>query len=209
SDQFRPQSDVADGSEQIGGLHPAGFRRPGPGGEAGIEDIDVDREVDELGAVERLLDGLPDDGLDAPVEQLAHQVPAHPLGPHPLEGLELGPVAAQPDLDEVSSRNGAGLDQATHRRGVRGQVAPGALAGWELATRTARGPKRAPGRYVVPSSQGAPTIAASGATPSSSSGSVSARAFMKVAGPRYCGPFTCASRLGVSGICPSGVASGL
>src|SRR5205814_1721246 len=96
-------------------------------------DIDVDRQIDELGAVECFLDGLPDHGLHAAVEQLAHQVPAHALRPHPLEGL--------------------------------------------------------------PSSQGAPTIATSGATRSSSSGSVSARTFMKVAGPR------CAY--------PSGAASGL
>ena len=56
SHQFGPQSDVADGSEQIGRLHPAGFRRPGSGSEAGIEDIDVDRQIDELGAIECLLE---------------------------------------------------------------------------------------------------------------------------------------------------------
>src|SRR2546421_12696384 len=43
-------------------------------------------------------------------------------------------------------------------------------------------------------------IATSGAAASSSSGSLSSRAFMNVAGPRNCGPSTWASRLGVFGI---------
>jgi hypothetical protein len=70
------------------------------------------------GPFERLLDRLVDHGLDAAIQELTHQVPAHALGPHPFEGLALRPVAARPDLDEVATWDGARLDQPAHRGGV-------------------------------------------------------------------------------------------
>src|SRR5438477_1194545 len=129
SDQVRSQRDLADRPEQVGGLHAARLGGARPRREPGVEHVDIHREIDQLGTIERFGDRLVDNRLDASIEQLAHQVPAHPLRAHPLEGLALGPVAAQPDLHEVAPGDGARFDQPAHGRGVRSQVAPAVAAG--------------------------------------------------------------------------------
>ena len=64
------------------------------------------------------------DGLGAAVLDLDHRVPAQALLAHPVEGLLLGPVAAQAHLHEVRAGDPALLDQAAHRRAVAVQLAP-------------------------------------------------------------------------------------
>ena len=74
-------------------------------------------------AVQRLGDGVVDDGLGAALLDLAHEVPAHALRLHPGEDLRPRPVAAQADLHEVAAADRARLDQPAHRRAVAGQDA--------------------------------------------------------------------------------------
>ena len=81
--------------------HPARLGRPGAGRHARVDHVDVDRQVDAVRSVEGLGDRVGDDGLGAAFLDLAHEVPAQALLPHPLERLGRRPVAAQPDLDEV------------------------------------------------------------------------------------------------------------
>src|SRR6266702_5854073 len=90
------------------GCIPPGSGVPVPGANPGSStSMSTDSE---FRAVQRLVDCLIDHRLDAPIEELTHQVPAHALSPHPLEGLGLRPVAAQPDLDEVATRDRTRLD---------------------------------------------------------------------------------------------------
>ena len=124
SDQFGPQRDFADRPQQVRRLHAARLGRPRSRREPGIEDVDVDRQVNELRTIQRFLDRLLDDRLDAAIEEFAHQVPAHPLGAHPLECLAFWPIAAQADLYEVAAQDRSRLDQPAHRGGVRGEVSP-------------------------------------------------------------------------------------
>ena len=121
--------DLADGAEHLAGQHPARLGRPGPGRHARVDDVDVEREVDRVGAVERLGDRVGDDGLGAALLDLAHEVPAQALLLHPVEGRQRRPVAAQPDLDEVLALDRARLDQPAHRRAVAGEDAPVVVGG--------------------------------------------------------------------------------
>ena len=52
-----------------------------------------------------------------------------PLARHPVQRLRLGPVAAQPDLQEPVAAHRAGLDQPAHRRAVPVQRAELGVAG--------------------------------------------------------------------------------
>ena len=108
---------------------PPGSGVPGPGRHARVDDVDVEAEVDRVGAVERLGDRLGDDGLGAALLDLAHEVPAQALLLHPVEGLDRRPVAAQADLDEVPALDRARLDEPAHRRAVAGQHAPVVVGG--------------------------------------------------------------------------------
>ena len=121
--------DLADGAEDLAGQHAAGLGGAGAGRHARIDDVDVEREVDRIGAVERLGDGVGDDRLGSPFLDLAHEVPAHALLLHPGEGLGRRPVAAQADLDEVLAADRARFDQPAHRRAVAGEHAPGVVGG--------------------------------------------------------------------------------
>jgi hypothetical protein len=67
------------------GSIPPGSGVPVPGAEPGIDDVDVDREVDRVRAVEGLGDRVGDDGLGAALLDLGHEVPAQALLAHPLE----------------------------------------------------------------------------------------------------------------------------
>ena len=87
--------DLADRAQHLAGEHAARFRRAGPGRHARVDDVDVEAQVDVVGAVERLVDRLGDDGLRAALLDLAHEVLAQALLLHPLEGLDRRPVAAQ------------------------------------------------------------------------------------------------------------------
>ena len=80
---------------------PPGSGVPVPGAIPGSMTSMSRAEVDGVRAVERLVDGVVDHGLGAPLLDLAHQVPAQALLLHPGERLGRRPVAAQPDLDEV------------------------------------------------------------------------------------------------------------
>ena len=97
---------------------------PVAGAMPGIDDVDVDGQVDALGAVERLDDRVGEHRLAAPLLDLGHRVPTHALLAHPLERRLVGPVAAQPDLHEVLAGDPALLDQSAHRLPVRVQVPP-------------------------------------------------------------------------------------
>ncbi len=123
------QHDLADGVQQVDRLHAARFRRPGARCEPGIEDVDVDRQIDMRRTVEGLRDRILDDGCHAPVAQFPHEMPAHPLLAHPREDVGRRPVAPQADLHEVLSRNGSQLDEPSHRRPMRVQIAPETVAG--------------------------------------------------------------------------------
>ena len=103
---------------------PPGSGVPGAGRQARVDDVDVEAEVDAVGPVERLVDGLGDDRLGAALLDLAHEVVAQALLLHPCEGLDGRPVAAQPDLDEVAAIDCARFDQAAHRGAVAGEDAP-------------------------------------------------------------------------------------
>ena len=118
------RDDPADGPQQLARQHPARLGRARSRAPARIDDVDVDREVDRVRAVERLGDGVVDDGLGAALLDLGHEVPAHALLAHPLEDLGRRPVAAQADLDEVAPEDRAGLDEPAHRRAVTGEHAP-------------------------------------------------------------------------------------
>ena len=121
--------DLADRAQHLAGQHPARFGCPGAGRHAGIDDVDVEREVDRVRSVERLGDRVGDDRLGAALLDLAHEVPAQALLLHPVEGRLRRPVAAQPDLHEVLALDRAGLDEAAHRRPVAGQDAEGVGGG--------------------------------------------------------------------------------
>ena len=115
--------DLADGPQDLAGQHPAGFRRAGAGRQARVDDVDVEAQVDAVGPVERLVDGLGDDRLGAALLDLAHEVVAQALLLHPCERLDRRPVAAQSDLDEVAAVDRARFDRggASACRGRRGR----------------------------------------------------------------------------------------
>ena len=92
-------------AEQVDRLHASGLRRSGSGREARIEHIDVDREVDVIGTVERFRNRVFDHRCHTAIAELAHEMPAHSLSTHPLEHILRRPVAAQTDLHEIASRN--------------------------------------------------------------------------------------------------------
>ena len=50
ADELDRARDLAAGPQQLAGGHPSRFRRPGPGGEGRVEDVDVDRQEDRAGA---------------------------------------------------------------------------------------------------------------------------------------------------------------
>ena len=108
---------------------PPGSGVPVPGREPGIDDVDVDAQVDRVGPVERLGDRVVDDGLGAALLDLGHEVVAQPVLLHPLEDVDRRPVAAQADLDEVRAVDRAGLDEPPHRRAVAGEHAPVVVGG--------------------------------------------------------------------------------
>ena len=116
--------DLADRAQHLAAEHPARLRRAGPGRHPRVDHVDVEAQVDEVRAVERLVDRLGDDRFRAALLDLAHEVPAQPLLLHPLEGLDRRPVAAQADLDEVLALDRARFDEPPHRRPVAGQDAP-------------------------------------------------------------------------------------
>ena len=70
--------DPADRAQQLARQQAAGLGRAGAGRDARVDDVDVDRDVDRVGAVERLGDGVVDHRLRAALLDLAHQVPAQP-----------------------------------------------------------------------------------------------------------------------------------
>ena len=119
--QLDGADDLADRPQDLARQHPARLRRARPGRHARIDDVDVDREVDDLGAVERLGDRIGDDSLGAALLDLAHEMPAQPVFLHPVERLLGRPVAAQAHLHEVAPIDGARLDEPAHRRAVAGE----------------------------------------------------------------------------------------
>ncbi len=121
--QLDRADDLADRPQDLAGQHAARLGRAGPGRHARIDDVDVEREVDGIRAVERLGDRVGDDRLGAALLDLAHEVPAQALLLHPVEGRLRRPVAAQPDLHEVAALDRARLDQPAHRRAVAGEDA--------------------------------------------------------------------------------------
>src|SRR4029077_11349014 len=92
-----------------------------------VEDVDIDGEVDDLGAVERLRDGIGYHGLRTTRLYLCHEVPAHLVLAHPRERLGRWPVAPQPDLHEIPALHDARFDEPAHWRPVRAQHAPGGV----------------------------------------------------------------------------------
>ena len=123
-DEVDLADDLAHRPQQLAREHAARLGRAGRGRHAGVDDVDVDAQVDAVGAVERLRDRVGDHRLAAPLLDLDHRVPPHALLAHPVEGLRFGPVATEPDLHEVRSGDPTLLDQAAHRLAVAVQVAP-------------------------------------------------------------------------------------
>ena len=133
-DKVDPGNDVPDGAEKLAGGHAAGFRGAGAWRKARVKDVDINGEVDELGAVQGLIDGLVHDNVEATLFEFGHEVPAHPLLFHPLPDLGGGPVAPEADLDEVPGEDGAAFDEPAHGAAVGDQAATeavGAVSAWE------------------------------------------------------------------------------
>ncbi len=118
-----------DRPKQFAGQHAARFGGPGTGRRPGIDDVDIDAQIDRIRPVERLGDCVVDDSLRAPLLDLGHEVVAKAVGLHPFERLDRRPVAAQTDLHEVAAVDGAGFDQPPHRRAVTGEDAPVVVRG--------------------------------------------------------------------------------
>ena len=123
-DEIYRADDLPDPAQHFTGEHPAGLRGSGTGSHARIDDVDIQAQVDVVGAIQGLIDGLGDDRLRAALLDLAHEVVAHALFLHPLEGLDRWPVAAQTYLHEVLALDRTRLDEPPHRRAVAGQDAP-------------------------------------------------------------------------------------
>ena len=121
--------DITDCPEELAGGHTAGLGGAGAGGEAGVEDIDVNGEVYELGAVQGLTNSLVHDYIKAALIELGHEVPVHSLFFHPVPDLGGGPVASEADLDEVPRENGATFDETSHGATVGNQAAAKAVGG--------------------------------------------------------------------------------
>ena len=115
--------DLADRPQDLPGQHPTRLRRARAGRHPRIDHVDVEREIDRIRSVQGLRDRIGDHGLGAALLDFAHEMPAHALRLHPLEGGLGRPVPAQPDLDEVASLHGTGFDQPAHRGAVAGQDA--------------------------------------------------------------------------------------
>ena len=102
--------------QQFGARHPARLGRPGPGREGGVEDVDVDREVDRPGPHRG--DGPLDGRLDADLADVVHEDALDPLLALPGELLLAGPVAAEADLDVAAGVDVARFDEPPHRGAV-------------------------------------------------------------------------------------------
>ena len=121
--------DPSDRPEQLAGHQATWLRRPGSGGEPRIDHVDVDAQVDRIGAVEGLRDRVVDDGISAALLDLAHEVVAQAVLLHPLEDIEGRPVTAKTDLDEVLAEDGARLDEPSHRCSMAREDAPVVVGG--------------------------------------------------------------------------------
>ena len=89
-------------------------------------------------------------------------------------------AALDPGRDDVRV---AGVDDVEDLERLDAQLERVDRAAVYCASRMARGPKRAPGRWVTASSNGAPTIATSDAARAELDGSVIQGRFMNVGGP--------------------------
>src|SRR5262249_45780149 len=105
-----------DDREHLAGREAAWLRSAGTRSVGGVEHVDVKREEEELGALERLADGLLHDTVEAVKLDLCHEVGAHSLLAHPVEKLVVRVVAPQADLYEGASRNVLVFDEAAARR---------------------------------------------------------------------------------------------
>ena len=121
-------AEAPDDRKHLPGRESARLRRAGSGRVGGVEHVDVERDVEVLGAVERLRDGLFDDFLEPELLHLGHEVRAHALLAHPVDQLVVRVVPAQPHLHEVLARNVLVLDQPADGRAVRHVVAHQLLA---------------------------------------------------------------------------------
>ena len=106
---------LADRAEELAGGEAAWFGRAGAGSEGWIQDIDVNGDVDDIGAIQRLFDGFREDGIEASLFDFAHEVAAHAMFGHPGKDIGRGPIATQADLDEVASGDVSAFDEAAHR----------------------------------------------------------------------------------------------
>ena len=109
--------DLADRPQDLAGEHPARLRRAGPGRHARVDDVDVERQVDRVRAVERLGDRVGDDRLGAALLDLAHEVPAQALLLHPLERLDAAASSRAARPGRSSGRSTA-PDSMSRRIGV-------------------------------------------------------------------------------------------
>ncbi len=116
-------AELADHAQQVDGRQTARFGGAGAGRVRRVEAVDVERDVEQVGAGEGLGDGVGHHLLEPALPDLLHRVPAHLLLLHPRERVGGRPVAAQPDLHEPVAGNGSRFDEASHRRAVAGQVA--------------------------------------------------------------------------------------
>ena len=122
-------NDLADRAQHFPREHAARLWSPRPGRESRIDDVDVDRDVHVVGAVQGLGYRVRDDRLRTALLDLAHVVPAHALRSHPLERLHGRPVSTQAHLDEVPAFDRARFDQPAHRRSVPAQDPPVLVGG--------------------------------------------------------------------------------
>ena len=113
----RPAAISRHAQQQVAGRHPARLGRPGAGRERRVEHVDVDRQEHRPAPDRR--DRVGDDGADAAVADVVHEVGDDPVPLLPGELLGAGPVAAQADLHVARRVDVAGLDEPVHRAAVR------------------------------------------------------------------------------------------
>ena len=128
-DDVRVENDLAHDPKQVDWGETAGRWGAGCRSEGRVQNVDVYREVDRVGAIECLGNDILHDVLHATLPDLLHRMMAKAVLAHPLLIFLTRPVPAQPDLNEVVAGDRAGLDKAPHWRSVTREVSVDLLGG--------------------------------------------------------------------------------
>ena len=113
--------DPAYGVQQLTRRQPARLWCARAGRMAGIADIDVDGEEHPVAVIGRDREGLGQALGQAAVHDLGHLIGTQALLGHPVQRLGLGPIAAEPHLQEPVAAQRTGFDQSAHRLPVPDQ----------------------------------------------------------------------------------------